>query len=112
MVARQIKVLVGDTLIGTAMLEDWDRSMAVAGGVFAPTDAYSPTSHAALLEGVEMPAYAGLTGLAIEAEDGTRPSFEHAAIVDWAKTAGELYGREVEVYGFDFAFFGRHEDRS
>jgi len=96
--SRQIVIWAGETVIGTANLEDWDRGMGVAGARFLPNENYDPQLHAAILEGMRSPLRPEIQ---VRIESGLTLPCEFVAITDWAKTAGEEYGREVEVFGLD-----------
>lgn len=101
-------VVDGDAIVGSTILEDWDRSMGVAGGAFQPTKAYRPDMHARLLQGVEKPLSVNLR---VVVEGGNEVECELAVIIDWAETAGAIHGRELNVYGLDAeSFFGPETD--
>lgn len=107
MASRDFTVSAGETVIGTVSLEDWDRGMGVAGGVFLPNENYLPKLHASELNGAtfERPASA----LTIVDAFGVKPVSEAIHLIDWGAEAGPE-GRELNVFGIDIiGVFGPDE---
>ena len=100
MASRDFTVHAGGALIGKVSLEDWDRGMGVAGGIFYPNDKYSPSLHAEEIDGVALDESARRPSLSIVDADGIEPTYEQVHVADWSATIGDD-GRELTVFGID-----------
>jgi len=89
-------VAAGNVAIGAVAFTEWDDGMAVANGVFRPTDLYDPRQHATELDGIKL---GQINQLALTWADGRTLACELVTLVDWSKEAGEEFGREIAAYG-------------
>lgn len=105
MASRFVLVFVGDQMIGSAVLEDADRSMAVASGVFLPNRNYSLELHSAEVD--DKGISASPVALRILQDDRVELTCENALIIDWNQRSIEVDERELNVFGIDMTgFFG------
>ena len=82
-----VTVFAGSSLIGTALLDQLDPPMGVAGGRFMPTANYDPHCHANVIEG-EFDLSRGQS-LSVHADDAGLLDTHRVDIEDWTTTAGE-----------------------